>query len=529
MSGQIEGVPRVRPLPGNNVGTLGARALALGPDATAFIDAERELSVSFREFDERVRRAAGALTEAGVNRGDRVALCFPNDLIYLELLFGAAYLGAVPVPVNVQAARKTITFVVDDSGADLVVAADDERTRPDAEAVAAETDTTLYVDASDPKTGRSLPEALAGATPLEGPAEVAWDDPAIQPYTSGSTGAPKGAILTHGGIAWNIYRIQQVHLFDGDERGLVAAPLYHKNAMVGAVKPLLAAGGCTVILDGFDTADVIATVDRYDVTYTTGVPAMFGLLCEAEEALAAHDVSSLTWAVCGSDTVPASLHEAFSDTFDADLLEAYGLTEGGPVVTLSPRWGPGKVGSAGLALPEVETRVIDPDTGAELPPGETGELLVSSPGVARYHNRPEAEAEAFEERDGCIFLHTEDLARIDEQGYHYIMGRLDDMLIVGGENIYPAEVENLLDDHPTVEGSVVVSVPHELKGEAPVAFVVAEGVSEAELKEWFIDKGPAYAHPRRVFFVEEFPLTGTGKVDRDCLKQDARERIDGPL
>ena len=219
--------------------------------------------------------------------------------------------------------------------------------------------------------------------------------------------------------------------------------------------------------------------------------------------------------------------ERFEEVFEAPLVEMYGITEGGPAALCNPRWGGlRKIGSAGIPYPGIETLILDPDTDDELPAGEPGELLISNPGLGSYYELPEKEAEAFEERDGRRFLRTEDIAYVDEDGYHYIVGRLDDMMIVGGENVYPAEVVNLLERHEAVDEVVVVAVPHAVKGEAPVAFVVAaDEVTEREIREFALENGPAYAHPRRVLFLEEFPLTGAGKVDRTALTADAADRI----
>ena len=520
------------------LGTLHERATTLWPDDPAILVGETGERITYAEFDARVARAGNALAALGVGRGDRVGLFFPNEPAYLSLFFGATRLGAVPVPLNVESPTETLAYVLDDSDAGTVVASGSGDCPERAAAAAARTPGTVTLAIDDPEPSveyegptESYAATVASADDELEPREVDGDEPAFQPYTSGSTGRPKGVVVDHEGAVWNANVIRKVHYFDENERGLVAAPLYHKNAMAGAVKPLLLAGGSVVVMNGFEPDAVLAAVEEYDVTYLTGVPAMYKLLLDSD-ALPETDVSSVDWAMCGSDNVPASLHEEFRDAFDASMLESYGLTEGGPVVSASPRWGARKVGSAGLALPDVETRVVDPDTGAELPPGEPGELIVSSPGVATYHDRPEKVAEDFEYRDGRRFLHTDDVVRIDEQGYHYVVGRLDDMLIVGGENVYPSEVEELLERHDAVEDSAVVAAPHAVKGEAPVAFVVQaeDGSATAEdLKQFFIDVGPAYAHPRRVFFREDLPLTGTGKVDREQLEAAARESIDGKL
>lgn len=504
------------------------------PERTVLIDGTTGERVTYGKFADRVAASGNALSSLGVDRGDRIALCFRNELAFVYAFFGAARLGAVPVPVNVQTTREKFVSIVADAGTGVVVSGTDPDVRDHVDAVAERVDAVdqVAVNAADPdpvpraKT-MALPSLLEAADTELAPADVEGDDPAMQPYTSGSTGDPKGVVLTHGGCDWMIHNIHRVHFLDAADRAIVAGPLYHKNAMVGAVKPMLAVGGSVVVMNGFDADRVIEAVDRYGVTYLRGVPAMYKMLVGATDALASHDVSSVEWAVSGSASLPETLIADVRQTFGCEMGEAYGLTETGGPVTLSPRWGPCKLGSAGLALPGADIRIVDPDTETELPAGQTGELVVACPSNGRYYHRPEKEAEAYFKLDGIEYLHTDDLAYQDEQGYNYIVGRLDDMLIVGGENVYPTEVENLLQRHEAVDDVAVIGAPHAIKGVAPVAFVVAADVTEADLQGFFIENGPAYAHPRRVFFVEELPLASTGKIDRDALEARAVERIDG--
>jgi acyl-CoA synthetase (AMP-forming)/AMP-acid ligase II len=517
-----------------HLGRLHEETAAAHPDRIALIDGESGDEVTYGEVAERIAAAGNALADLGVERGDRVALSFPNELTFVYAFFGAARLGAVPVPVNVQATSAKMRSVIDDSDASVVVTSDDESILPEIRAAATAIDAieTVAVAAPEPPgiDGVDVVDfatLLAEADASLEPAPVDPDDPAMQPYTSGSTGDPKGVVLTHGGCEWMITCIHRLHFLDEDDRAIVAGPLYHKNAMVGAIKPMLAIGGSVVVMDGFDAHDVIEAIDAHDVTYLRGVPAMYKMLVNATEALADHDVESVDWAVSGSASLPNSLIEDVRDVFSCDMGEAYGLTETGGPITLSPRWGPRKLGSSGLALPGADIRIVDPETNEELPAGETGELVIAAPSNGSYYRRPDTEAEAYFERDGRRFLHTDDLAYQDEQEYHYIVGRLDDMLIVGGENVYPAEVENLLQRHERVRDVAVVGAPHAVKGEAPVAFVVADDVTEEELKQYTLENGPAYAHPRRVFLEDELPLASTGKIDRDALEAAARERIEG--
>lgn len=519
-----------------HLGRIYDEAMAADPNRTALIDGASGEAVTYGELSDRIAAAGNALKDMDVGKGDRVALCFPNELTFIYAFFGAARIGAVPVPVNIKTTQEKISSVIRDSDATLIITSVDKEVLTDVRvAASAANDVKKVAVASSELPSINGAEVVsftdkraAARTSLE-PTPVEDDDPAMQPYTSGSTGDPKGVVLTHAGCHWMISKIHEVHFLGEDERAIVAGPLYHKNAMVGAIKVMLAVGGSVVVMDGFDPQNVIEAVSNYGVTYFRGVPAMYKLLVDADDALAEYDVSSIQWAVSGSASLPQPLIENVQQTFGCEMGEAYGLTETGGPVTLSPRWGPRKLGSSGLALPGADIRIVDPDTNEELPPGEVGELVVSCPSNGQYYERPQKEAEAYFDHDGKKFLHTDDLARQDEQGYHYIIGRIDNMLIVGGENVYPAEVENLLQGHDAVTDVSVVGVPHEIKGEAPVAFAVADGVTERELKQYTLDRGPAYSHPRRVFLLEKLPLASTGKIDRDELERIAREKIGGEI
>lgn len=523
---------------GTHLGVIHDDIADASPNRTAIINGSAGSTLTYGEFAASVARAANALEDLGVERTDRVVLCYPNEVRYLVTLLATVRVGAVPVPLNLELGRETIAYILDDCGASILLGYSAETVSGGIEAAIEETPgiEVVVVDTESIALSLSTSSVIPfrrrtrTADPTHAPADVDASDPAMQPYTSGTTGDPKGIVLSHSGVSW-CTRSFVGHLgLSPDERGLVVTPLYHKNAMTGVVKPMLESGGSFVLLRDFDSERVLQAIDEYDVTYMTGVPAIYKRLVAETENLDPYDVSSLAWASCGSAPVPASLVESFGAAFGADLLEVYGLTEGGPVVTHSPRDGPRKIGSAGVALPGVETLILNPNTGDPVPARDTGELLVASPGLGTYHDRPDANRSRFEIRDGVRMLHTGDLAKKDMDGYHYIVGRLDDMMIVGGENLSPADVEDLLLKHDAVEDVAVVRAPHAEKGEAPVAFVVRNSaVTEDELRQFALDHGPVFAHPRRVFFETELPLSGTGKVEKTVLRSQALDRIDGEL
>jgi long-chain acyl-CoA synthetase len=504
----------------DNLGHLFDSALKLAPESPALL--QDETVVSFERLDARTNAMARALRELGVGPGDRVALLFTNHWKFIESLFGPMRLGAVPVPLNTRMGDDALRFVLEDSEARLLVANDETAER--ALMLARDAPSVRALVADVPESPGVLPyesllESAGGEFPRR---KTDRDEVAMQPYTSGSTGKPKGVLLTHGGQIWNADILRKEVQVDDTERALVSVPLYHKNAMAGAVKPFLLGGGSLAILPGFDPRRVIEAIDRYRITYLTGVPAMYKMILAEKDALARSDVSSVRFAVCGSAEVPQELLDEFQRVFKAPMAESYGLTEGGPVPLVNSRWGLKRRGSCGMAFPGCEVKLLSEDS-REVGPGEVAELVTRNPGLAKgYWKRPEATAARF--REG--WLYTGDLMRRDEDGFYYFVGRKDDMINVGGENVYPKEVEDVLLRHPNLRDVAVISVPHPVKGAVPVAFVVERERGKTtgqDLKDFFLERGAAYAHPRRVFFLDALPLGGTGKLDRARLREMARE------
>ena len=506
-----------------NFGDLAHVPMRAYPQRPAVI--QGEVTLTYGELGARMRRVGNLLAGLDAGRGTRVALLFPNEWPFVELCFGAMRIGAVPVPLNIRLGYETLRYCVAHSDAEVLVASQTLvqqalRLKADVPALRA-----LVVTGEAPPGALTYERLLEAASEDLASAAAAFDDVCMQPYTSGSTGQPKGVLLTHGGQFWNANMVRRIMMLDETDRALVAVPLYHKNAMASAVKPVLMSGGALVILPGFDAGEVIRAIARHRCTYLTGVPAMFRLILNQKALLAEHDVSSLRWAACGSATVPPDLLREFRETFHAGISEGYGLTEGGPVVFQSPRFGPRKTGSAGLPLPGCEVRVVKGD-GQDAGVAEVGELWTRNPGVAKgYYKAPEVTAGKFDVEG---WLHTGDLVRFDQDAYYYILGRMDDMINVGGENVYPKEIEDLLLLHPAVREAFVVSARHAVKGEAPVAFVVLHDGRPATaqaLKQFFLERGPAYAHPREILFIDAAPLGSTGKVDRMALQERARELV----
>lgn len=494
------------------------RRAAGDPDRIAI--RQGDLAIGYADLDRSVRQAGAALRRAGVEPGHRVALLFPNDHRFIEALLAAIRIGAVAVPLNTRAGLASLRHVLADAASAVLV------THPELAGRAAElagpAGTPVLV--ADDGWAATAPAADDAAHP------VSPGDICLQPYTSGSTGAPKGCLLTHGGQYWNASTVAEVWELTDDDRGLITAPIYHKNAMICVVKPLLLVGGTIVIGESPSPAAIPAEVERHGCTYTTGVPATYELLLDSGEQ-EKHDLSTLRFVICGSAPLSDELGRRFADGLGVRVIEAYGLTEGGPQVLMNPRAGEPRYGYAGRPLPGSEVRLLDvddmPDGGVsgipEVPAGAVGEMWVRNPGVTSgYYHLPAVTAARISS-DG--WLRTGDLAIADDDGWYRVLGRADDMMNVGGENVYPIEVEKLLLTMPGVRQAAVVPVPHPRKGHVPVAFVKADGLTEDDVKAYTLAQGAPHAHPRRVWFVGELPLGGTGKIDRGLLVEWATERM----
>ncbi len=513
----------------DNFGELFWKPATLYPDKVAV--EQGDLALTYAELEARTQKAAGLLRRLGVAAGDKVFLLLPNDYRLPECLFGTLRTGAIAVPANIRLGAEALAYVAAHSEARVMIAHGDLREK--AEAVRAQVPGirhTLTMDGALPAgrlPGEDPYDTLLGASPAGfATIPVEPNGPALLMYTSGSTGRPKGCLLSHASQWWQARSSARTLLLDERDKALVMGPLYHANALWVCLLPMLYVGGSLTVLPGFDPQTALAAIDRYRPTYSSGTPSMFSLLLAQRDALARYDVSSIRLLLCGSAPVPEELMAALTNQFGCDVVEGYGLTEGGANV-ISPRWGVKKLGSAGLPVPDVEVRVADlNDPARDCAPGDVGELWTRSPANALgYFKQPDVTAERFTP-DG--WLRTGDLVRQDEQGYLYICGRKDDMMNCGGENVYPKEVETILLRHPEIDDVCVVAIPHKVKGEAPVAWVVLRApgsATEQEIRQYFLDRGPAYAHPRRVFFIDRLPVSGTNKVDRAALTREARRLL----
>ncbi len=499
-----------------NFGTIFDLALRAWPEKEALIYGPHR--VTYAELEQRTNRVTNGLRALGIGEGDHVAVLVKNDHRFVETLLGALRAGATVTPTTTRAHYNTLAHILADSQARVLFASADFA--DEAGRLVAELPGLRHVFVMDQGVaGTGLyDEWLAAQHEARFIASKRAADLAFISYTSGSTGVPKGVLLTHGAIAWATRNLRRALLYGPDERCLLAVPMFHANGMFGGLFSMLECGGSVVILHDVNPAEMIRAIEHERCTYTTGVPAMYKMMLREEALLAASDCSSLRFVICGSSEVPEDLLEEFSRRL-APMLEAYGLTECGFVCN-NPRWGIRKKGTTGLPYPDVELSIVEPEHGdRDVGPGELGELLVLSPGnLVGYHNLPEITAERLLP-DG--WFRTRDIVRADEQGYIEIVGRIDDRISCAGETIYPKEVENVLMDHPDIIDVAVVPTSDPIKGEVPVAFVVARAqdvLTEDGVKRFFLDRGAPYMHPRRVFFLDEMPLTSAKKVDRAALK-----------
>lgn len=462
-------------------------------------------SFTHRAFDARCNAVAGGLLARGLTRGDRIGILSLNRLEYLALVMGAMRAGIIPVPINPAFPAATIHYIIEDSKLSLVVY---------------ETDKARLLDGMEVSRLAFGPgfDDLARAEPLAAPIEPEPHETALILYTSGSTGRPKGVLLSHAAHRWVAdTRVEDYAL--EHERLLIAAPLYHMNALALAFLTC-ASQSTAVILPRFRAAPYIEAIARHRCSWLTAVPPMIAMMLQETGLLATTDLSSVRTVRMGSAPVNEALEaQTRSILPNARLINAYGTTEGGPVVFVDPADGEKPAGAAGVPHPEVEVRLA----GAK--PDE-GTLEIRSPGMMTGYLDPARTDKAIS-ADG--FYDTGDVFRRDPDGFYHFIGRCDDMFVSGGENIYPIEVETVLESHSDVMQSCVVPVPDAVKGTKPVAFVVTRpgsGIDEAALKRWSLDHGPAYQHPRRVWFLEKLPLGATNKIDRNFLKEDAVARSD---
>jgi len=485
-----------------NLASILSESAGRTPDAPAIRLGEVELA--YGELDERSARLATLLREKGLEPGDRVGVMLPNVLEFPVAYYGVLRAGGVVVPMNVLLKRREIAFYLEDSGAKLLLAWHGFH----AEACDGAADAGAEPIEVEPSSFATM---LAEHEPTIGLADAADDDTAVILYTSGTTGKPKGAELTHANLARNAdVSARTTSGIAAGDVVLGALPLFHSFGQTVAMNASLKVGACLTLVPKFDPGEALATMQRDGVTHFYGVPTMFGALLHHPER-ESFDTSSLGTCITGGASMPVEVLHGFEEAFGAKVMEGYGLSETSPVACSNHPDRERKAGSIGTQIEGVEMKVVD-ENDEEVAQGEVGEIVIRGHNIMKgYWQRPDATAEAM--RGG--WFHSGDMAKVDEDGYFYIVDRKKDLIIRGGYNVYPREVEEVLYEHPKIREAAVVGVPHDEWGEeigAAVVLMEGEALAPEEVSAYVKDRIAAYKYPRLVWFLDELPKGPTGKI-----------------
>jgi long-chain acyl-CoA synthetase len=454
-------------------------------------------------LDQATARVSAMLKAKGLQPGDRVGIMLPNVPYFPVAYYGILRAGGVVVPMNVLLKAREVGFYLKDPGAKIVFAWHDflDAAQTGADEAGAEV--------IDVKPGE-IEGVIFAHEPDPGVADVAEDDTAVILYTSGTTGQPKGAELTHGNLKRNAEA--SASLFGLDESIVVlgALPLFHSFGQTCGMNATISRGGCLSLIPRFDPAKALEIIQRDRVKVFEGVPTMYGAMLHLPDRTD-YDTSSLEICASGGAALPVELLRGFDEAFNCKVLEGYGLSETSPVASFNHPDKERKPGSIGTPIAGVEMKVVDEDDN-DLPTGEVGEIVIRGHNVMKgYWNKPDATAEVM--KNG--WFHSGDMAKVDEDGYFFIVDRKKDMIIRGGYNVYPREIEEVLYEHPAVREAAVVAVPHDDLGEEVGAAVVlkdGEELDAAELQAFVKENVAAYKYPRRIWFVDELPKGPTGKI-----------------
>ncbi len=471
--------------------------------------------LTYAELARASGQAAALLREAGVGTGDRVALMMPNVLAFPLFFYGALAAGAVVVPMNPLLKSREVAHYLGDSGASVILAWDAAAD----EAAKGAADLGIQVIRVTEPDAQTL---LGDRPPIGSWAKRADDDDAVILYTSGTTGLPKGAQLTHANLYRNAEVTATTLLATGPGDVVMGClPLFHCFGLTCGLNAAVSGGASLALLPRFDPGAALEMIGQQKVTIFEGVPTMYAAMLH-HPSRARADVSSLRLCVSGGAALPVEILRSFEDAFGCTILEGYGLSETSPVASFNHPDRPRKPGSIGLPVAGVQMRLVD-DSGAEVPPGEVGEVAIQGHNVMKgYWANPDATAAAIP--DG--WFRSGDLARVDEDGYFFIVDRKKELVIRGGYNVYPREIEEALYEHPAVAEVAVVGIPHESLGEevgAAVALKPGASATPDELKAFARDRVAAYKYPRRVWLVEQLPKGPTGKILRREVRPPAED------
>jgi fatty-acyl-CoA synthase len=495
--------------------TLAARKY---PEHTALIcGAER---LTYRAFNRRVNQLAHALLDLGLKKGDKVAALFYNSIPFVETYFAALKAGGVFVPVNFRFVGEEAAYILNQSDSRFFFFGGEFGSLVQAIRSALPKIDFFFAAGTPPAAGIGKYEDLLNGSPdFEPPVPLSEDDDCQIMYTSGTTGKPKGAVITHRNVLWNMFNTILGREEKEDEISLVVGPLYHTAALNNHFTLRVALGGTSILVKEFDARQVLETISREKVTVISGAPAMFHFLLNLP-GKEKYDPRSVTKCTTGASILPDETKEKLFRFFPniQGIYDVYGCTECSPnICILKGKDSLRKKESVGPPLPFLEVRIVD-DQDQPVPANVVGELTCRGPNVMKgYYKDPEGTAEAL--RGG--WLHTGDLARMDEEGFVYIVDRKKDMIISGGENIYPRELEEVLYRHPKIQDAAVVGIPDSLWGESVKAFVVLRKgavLKAEEVVEYCKAHLASYKKPRSVAFVDSLPRNPSGKVLKTVLR-----------
>jgi long-chain acyl-CoA synthetase len=462
-----------------------------------------DVEVPYSGLDAASARVAGLLAERGVGPGDRVGLMLPNVPYFPMTYYGILRLGGVVVPMNPLLKGREVAFFLENPEAKVLFAWHDFAEA--AEAGAEQTGADLILV----KPGE-IEQLVADADPRDEVVERDGDDTAVILYTSGTTGKPKGAELTHANLGMNVKVASSLFEYSEDDVILGCLPLFHSFGQTCALNCAVRVGASLTMLPRFEPAKALEIVQRDKVTVFLGVPTMYSAMlnCERRED---YDVSSLKLCGSGGAAMPGEVQRGFEEAFGAKVLEGYGLSETSPVASFNHPDRERKTGSIGTPIEGVEMKAVDED-GNEVAQGEVGEIVIKGHNVMKgYWNQPDATKESI--KDGWFY--TGDMGKVDEDGYFFIVDRKKELIIRGGYNVYPREIEEVLYEHPAVAEAAVVGVPHDDLGEEVGAAVVLKPGEELDadaVREFVKENVAAYKYPRRIWFCDELPKGPTGKI-----------------
>jgi len=506
-----------------NVGDWIRKWSLLHPQKKALIFEDQPFT--YLEVNQRTNQLCHLLLNGGVKKGDRVAVLLHNCHQYVEIFFGLSKIGAILVPLNWRLAGPELEFIIQDSSSRMLIF------ETEFEEVVASIRPKLNLSNGDflalgptlPDWAKDYERALLD-NPVHEPlvsVPVGDEDPHVLMYTSGTTGVPKGAVLSHRKTFFNVLNADTFNDLTSRDIIIILRPMFHSGGLLVDAAPVLYKGGTLILKKRFRPHEILETIQKYQVTLLE-LPATVYQFILQQCDLTQYDMSSVRRYLTGGERIPeAMLMEYYRKGII--ISQIFGLTEASTITFLSPERAVDKIGSVGLPVFHGEVRIIDKE-GKDISPGEVGEIVVKGPTLmSGYWNRPDLTAETI--RDG--WLYTGDLARMDEDGYIYIVDRERDMYISGGENVYPAEIEKVLHTHPKIFDVGIIGVPDEKWGEVGKAYIVlkpGEGMSEQEFLQFLRGKVAKYKIPKYVEYVEDLPKTASGKIQKFILKEWHRKQ-----